>query len=80
MIDEFPVNIYKSQAVTTPKTDNLFKVDVINPLNNNKAKFFIQLCLDFFCYAKDQDQTVIPILRFYALELNIPIKDIVTND
>ena len=27
MIDEFPVNIDKYQEVTSPSTDNLFKVD-----------------------------------------------------
>ena len=40
MIDKYPVNIDKSQAVTRPSTDNVFKVDGSKPLNNNKVEFF----------------------------------------
>ena len=34
-IDKFPIKIEKSQAVASPETDNLFKVDGSNPLNKN---------------------------------------------
>ena len=37
MIDEFPINIKKFQAVTSPATYKLFNVDEIKPLNKNKA-------------------------------------------
>ena len=37
MIDEFPINIEKSQAVAIPATKNIFKVDGIHPLKNSKA-------------------------------------------
>ena len=37
MIDEFPINIEKSQAVAIPATKNIFKVDRIHPLKNSKA-------------------------------------------
>ena len=36
MIDGFPINIEKSQEVTIPETENIFKVDGTNTLNNNK--------------------------------------------
>ena len=39
IIDEFTVNINKSQAVTIPSTDNLFKMDRRKPLKNNEASF-----------------------------------------
>ena len=39
IIDEFPVNINKSQAVKTPASNNMFKVDESKPLNNDKAEF-----------------------------------------
>ena len=37
MIDEFPVKIDKYKAATSLETDNLFKVDVCKPFNNNNA-------------------------------------------
>ena len=40
MIDSFPINIEKSQSVASPETENIFKVDLMNPLNNNKAGLF----------------------------------------
>ena len=40
MIDKYPVNIDKSQAVTRPSTDNVFKVDGSKPLNKSKAGLF----------------------------------------
>ena len=40
MIDKFPVSIDKSQEVTSPATDNLFKVYGSNPMNNNIAELF----------------------------------------
>ena len=35
MTDGFPVKTGKSKAVTSPSTDNIFKVDGINPLKKN---------------------------------------------
>ena len=40
IIDEFPVNIEKYQAVTSLETDNLFKVDVSKTPNKNKLELF----------------------------------------
>ena len=40
MIDVFPVNINKYQAVTSPENDNLFKLNEIKRLNNNKTELF----------------------------------------
>ena len=37
MIDEFTVHIKKYQAVASPGTKNLLKLDITKPLNNNKA-------------------------------------------
>ena len=51
MIDEFTINIEKYQAVTSPETKKLLKVDGINPLNKNKAGLFhteVSRCL-FLC-------------------------------
>ena len=39
-VDEFTINIEKCQAVTSPETKKLFKVDVINPLNKKQAGLF----------------------------------------
>ena len=36
-ISEFPMNIEKVQAVTISATQNLFNVDGIKPLENNKV-------------------------------------------
>ena len=68
MVDGFPVNIDKSQAVTSLATEKIFKADRIKPLNNCKAGFFIQLWLEVFPCEKEQDRTFIPILWFYARE------------
>ena len=40
IIDEFTVNIEKYQSVTSPETNNIFKVDGRNPMNKNKQKLF----------------------------------------
>ena len=40
MIDVFTINIRKYQAVTSPETENIFKVYGSNPLNKNKLEFF----------------------------------------
>ena len=40
MIDEFTINIEKSQALTIPETKNLLKVDGINPMNRNQLGLF----------------------------------------
>ena len=40
IIDEFPVNMEKYQAVTSLETDNLFKVDVSKTPNKNKLELF----------------------------------------
>ena len=79
MIDELPINMEKSQAVTSLESDNQFKVNGIKPLNKKKEKCFIGLLPDVFSFEKEQDWTFIPILRFYELEQNNPIKDIGTN-
>ena len=67
MTDGFPVKTGKSKAVLSPSTDNIFKVDGINPLKKNKIVFLIQLWLEVCSYETDQDQTFSPILWFYAL-------------
>ena len=40
MIDVFPVNIEKSQAVTSPATKKNLKMDGSKPLNKSKAELF----------------------------------------
>ena len=40
MIDEFMINIEKSQAVASPENKNIFKFDGSNFLNKNKAELF----------------------------------------
>ena len=40
MIDEFTINIEKSQAVASPETKNIFKVDISKPLEKNKSELF----------------------------------------
>ena len=40
MIDEFPINIERSQAVASPSTKNIFKVDRSNTLNKSKVGLF----------------------------------------
>ena len=40
IIDEFPVNVEKYQAVVSPETKNIFKLDRSKPLNKNGAGFF----------------------------------------
>ena len=54
MVDGFPVNIDKSQAVTSPATEKIFKADRSKPLNNCKAGFFIQLWLEVFLVKKSK--------------------------
>ena len=36
IIDGFQINIEKYQSVTSPETNNIFKVDGRNPMNKNK--------------------------------------------
>ena len=40
MIDEFPINMEKFQAVASPTTKNIFKVDGSKIQNNSKVKLF----------------------------------------
>ena len=40
VIDEFSINLVKSQAIASPETENIFKIDVIRPLKKNKAGLF----------------------------------------
>ena len=40
IIDEFTINIKRSQALESPATKDLFKMDGIKPLNNRKVGFF----------------------------------------
>ena len=68
MIDNFPINIKKSQAVASPATKYIFKVDGSNPLKIINRNCFIQQWLEVFSYAKYPDRTFSPQLCFYALE------------
>ena len=79
MIDEFTINIEKYQAVTSPETKNLLKVDVINPLNKNQAGLFHTTVARGLFLWKYKCRAFRPLLRFYELEWNIPIKDIKKN-
>ena len=65
MIDKFSIRIEKSQAVTIPTTDKLFKVDGSNPLKNNKKELFHTTLARglFLCkWARPDIQTTIDIL------------------
>ena len=65
IIDEFLINIEKSQAVTIPATKNLFKVVRSEPLNNNKAELYLTTVARglFLCKILSLDiQTTIAVL------------------
>ena len=90
MIDEFPVNIEKSQTVTSLSTGNLFQVDRNKPLNNSRANCFhkyVARCL-FLCKRSRPDiQPIIAVLctivkhttRGYWNKLLILMKHLVGN-
>ena len=52
MINEFTLNIEKYQALTIPATNNLFKSEIINTLNNNKVELLLPW-LGVCYYAKE---------------------------
>ena len=68
MIGRFSLNIDKVQAVTILATDNLFNVEIINPMNKNKVEVFHTTVARGFSYKREQDRTFSPLLKFYALE------------
>ena len=77
MIDEFPVNIDKNQAVTIPETDNLFKVNRIKTMNKNKVELFHKTVVRGLFLRKRARPDILPtiaVLVVVTQELSIKLR------